>query len=89
MKFQGDRRTVIDGPFTETKELVAGFWLVALQVQSGGHRVGEALPQATGAESEIEIRQIFDAEDFTNATPEIIAQEEALRKAAASKSHEH
>ena len=61
----GAKRTVIDGPFAETKELIAGFWLMAGEVEGGGDRMGQALPQPLpGEESEIEIRQVFEAEDF-------------------------
>jgi hypothetical protein len=82
VRFSGKNRTVIDGPFSETKELVAGFWL--FQVKS----LAEAIewvkrcpnPFPTG-ESEIEIRQIFEAEDFgAEFTPELRKQEEELGK---------
>jgi hypothetical protein len=81
VRFSGAKRTVIDGPFAETKELIAGFWL--LQAKS----LQEAIewmkrspnPFETG-ESEIEIRQVFEAEDFgAEFTPELRAQEERLR----------
>ena len=77
--FDGKSRTVIDGPFSETKELIAGFWL--WQVKS----VAEAVewirrsPFRNGTE-EVEIRRVFEAEDFgANMTPELKAQEESLR----------
>ncbi|MGH8133898.1 MAG: YciI family protein [Steroidobacteraceae bacterium] len=80
VKFGGGRSTVIDGPFTETKELIAGFWL--WQVKS----IDEAVewirrsPFSKGSE-EIEIRRVFEAEDFgANLTPELRAQEERARE---------
>ena len=77
--------TVIDGPFTETKELVAGFWIWQVQVAGGGDRVGQALPEPDGGDSEIEIRQVFEAEDFGEAfTPELREQEERCAQAAAA-----
>ena len=74
-------RTVIDGPFAETKELVAGFWIWQVKSLRRGDRVGEALPEpASPAKAEIEIRQVFEAEDFGAAfTPELREAEERLR----------
>jgi hypothetical protein len=80
VKFSGSQRTVIDGPFAETKELIAGFWL--WQVQSLQEAIDwvKRCPNPGGEESEIEIRQVFEAEDFGPAlTPELRAQEERLR----------
>jgi hypothetical protein len=78
--FSGERRTVTDGPFTETKELVAGFWLWQV------HSIEEAVewvkrcPNPMLTDSDIEIRPVFEAEDFgENLTPEVKAQEEQLR----------
>jgi hypothetical protein len=82
VKFGGGKSTVIDGPFTETKELIAGFWL--WQVKS----IEEAIewirrsPFRKGSET-IEIRRVFEAEDFTEMTPELKAQEAQLRARAA------
>jgi hypothetical protein len=82
VKFGGGKSTVIDGPFTETKELIAGFWL--WQVKS----IEEAVewirrsPFRKGSET-IEIRRVFEAEDFTEMTPELKAQEAQLRARAA------
>ena len=81
IKFSGSKRTVIDGPFTETKELVAGYWL--WQVKSMDEAI-EWLKRAPfdGGE-EVEIRPVFEAEDFGEAfTPELRAQEERLRAEA-------
>jgi hypothetical protein len=82
VKFSGEKRTVIDGPFTETKELIAGFWL--LQVKSKEEAIEWAKrspnPHGPGAETELEIRQVFEAEDFgAEFTPELREQEARLR----------
>ncbi|MDB5172841.1 MAG: dehydrogenase [Phycisphaerales bacterium] len=87
VRFSGNKRTVIDGPFSETKELVAGFWL--LQVKSKEEAI-EWIKRSPnpfpGADSEIEIRQVFEAEDFgANLTPEVREQEERLRNQMAAK----
>ena len=77
VRFSGKDRSVIDGPFTETKELVAGFWI--LQVRSKDEVV-EWIKRAPFREGEVEIRQIMELDDFGDAaTPEIRAQEERLR----------
>jgi hypothetical protein len=83
VKFSGGKKTVIDGPFTETKELVAGFWL--WQVKSKDEAI-EWLKRAPFEETEVEIRQVFETEDFGPAmTPELREQEERLRKQVAEK----
>ena len=77
VRFDGSRRTVIDGPFAETKELVAGFWL--WQVKSMDEAIAwlKRCPNPHNEDSEVEIRQVFEAEDFGEAfTPEMRAQEE-------------
>jgi hypothetical protein len=80
VRFSGGKRTVIDGPFTETKELVAGFWL--WQVKSKEEAI-EWLKRAPFEETEVEIRQVFEAEDFGPAlTPELREQGERLRAQA-------
>ena len=77
VKFEGAKRTVIDGPFTESKELIAGFWL--WQVRSMDEAV-EWLKRAPFREEAVEIRQVFEAEDLgAEFTPELRAQEERLR----------
>lgn len=87
VKFSGDRRTVIDGPFTETKELVAGFWMIQVRSkQEAIEWVKRAPNPFPGTESEIEIRQVFEAEDFGPAlTRELREQEERIRAQVASK----
>lgn len=80
VKFSGDKRTVIDGPFPETKELIAGFWIWKVKSKEEAIDWVKRCPNPTGAESEIEIRQLFDMEDFgAELTPELRAQEERLR----------
>jgi len=81
VRFSGSKRTVIDGPFAETKELIAGFWL--WQVKSLDEAV-EWLKRAPFHEGEVEIRQVFEVEDFGPALkPEFRQQEERVRAAAA------
>ena len=83
VKFDGGKRTVIDGPFAETKELIAGFWL--WQVRSMEEAV-EWLKRAPFQEGEVEIRQVFETEDFGDQlTPELREQEERLRAELESK----
>ena len=84
VKFSGTTRTVIDGPFAETKELIAGFWL--WQVKSRDEAI-EWLKRAPFQEGEVEIRQIHSAEDFASVDPtgELRAQEDRLRKTMESR----
>src|SRR5229473_2396159 len=80
VKFSGDKRTVIDGPFAETKELVAGFWIWQVKSREEAIEWVKRCPNPTGVEAEIEIRQVFEAEDFgAEFTPELREQEERLR----------
>jgi hypothetical protein len=78
--FSGNKRTVVDGPFTETKELIAGFWILQVKSKEEVLEWVKRCPNPTGEESQIEIRQIFDSADFENATPELLEQEERLRQ---------
>jgi hypothetical protein len=83
VRFSGKQRTVTDGPFTEAKELVAGFWL--WQVRSKEEAI-EWLKRAPFKEGEVEIRQVFEAEDFgAEFTPELREQEERVRRQVAAK----
>ena len=83
VKFSGDKRTVIDGPFTESKELIAGFWLWQCNSLQEAIEWAKRCPNPTGAESELEIRQVFEAEDFGEAfTPELQEQENRIRAEA-------
>ncbi len=88
VKFSGSTRTVIDGPFAETKELIAGYWL--WQCKSKEEAIAWAKrcpnPAVDGKEGELEIRQVFEADDFgAEFTPELREQEERIRSKAAKK----
>jgi hypothetical protein len=86
VKFSGTKRTVIDGPFAEVKELIAGFWLIDVKSKEEAIEWVKRVPNPTGEESEIEIRQVFEAEDFGPAlTPELREQEAQLRAQVAAK----
>ena len=87
VRFSGAKRTVIDGPFAETKELVAGFWLWQVKSKEEAIEWVKRCPNPfPGSDSEIEIRQVFEAEDFgAEFTPELRAQEERLRAQVAKK----
>ncbi|HEY7412131.1 MAG TPA: YciI family protein [Vicinamibacteria bacterium] len=87
VRFSGDKRTVIDGPFSETKELVAGFWLFQVKSKEECIEWVKRCPNPfPDQESEIEIRQVFEADDFgAEYTPELRAQEERQRAAMAAK----
>jgi hypothetical protein len=87
VKFSGDKRTVVDGPFAETKELVAGFWLWQVKSKEEAIEWVKRCPNPMPGDSEIEIRQVFEADDFgAELTPELRQQEERLRAQAAKKS---
>jgi hypothetical protein len=80
VKFSGDQRTVIDGPFTEAKELIAGFWLIQVKSKEEAIEWVKRVPNPTGEEGEIEIRRVFEAEDFGDEfTPELREQEQRIR----------
>jgi hypothetical protein len=82
VKFSGSKRTVIDGPFAETKELIAGFWLWQVKSKEEAIDWVKRCPNPHSEDCEIEIRQIFEAEDFGAAlTPELRAKEEQMRGA--------
>ncbi len=84
VRFSGAKRTLIDGPFTETKELVAGFWLWEVKSKEEAIEWVKRCPAPMEGDSQIEIRQVFEAEDFGEAfTPELRQQEERLRAHAA------
>jgi hypothetical protein len=87
VKFSGAKRTVIDGPFTETKELIAGFWLWQVRSMDEAIEWVKRCPNPfEEGESEIEIRQVFEADDFgAEFTPELREQEERLRKQMTAK----
>jgi hypothetical protein len=80
VRFSGTKRTVIDGPFAETKELVAGFWIWKVKSKEEAIEWVKRCPNPMPTDSEIEIRQIFEAEDFgAEFTPELREQEKRLR----------
>ena len=84
VKFEGEKRTVIDGPFAETKELIAGFWL--WQVRSMDEAVEWLKRAPFDGGTEVEIRRVFETEDFgANATPEILEREARLRAQTSDK----
>ena len=86
VKFSGTQRTVIDGPFAETKELIAGFWLFEVKSKEEAIEWVKRCPNPMEGESEIEIRQVFETSDFGDAlTPELKEAEERLRATAATK----
>jgi hypothetical protein len=86
VKFSGKKRTVVDGPFAETKELVAGFWIWEVKSFDEAIEWVKRCPNPMPGESEIEVRQVFEPEDFGEAfTPELRAQEERIRAQAGSK----
>ena len=86
VRFSGKNRTVIDGPFTETKELIAGFWLWQVRSMEEAVEWVKRCPNPFHTESEIEIRQVFEAEDFgAEFTPELREQEERLRSRLSDK----
>jgi hypothetical protein len=86
VRFSGSNRRVIDGPFTEAKELIAGFWLWQVRSMEEAVEWVKRCPNPFEGESEIEIRQVFEADDFgPELTPELREQEERLRKQVAGK----
>jgi hypothetical protein len=81
IRFAGDKRTVIDGPFAETKELIAGFWLIQTKSRDEAIEWAKRIPNvAPDEEWEVEVRQVFEDEDFGDAvSPELLAKEADLR----------
>jgi hypothetical protein len=93
VRFSGTKRTVIDGPFTETKELIAGFWLLQVRSKEEAIEWVKRMPNISQEDSEIEIRQVFGGEDFGLLTPEVNEQlaqlhEDAARAATAAGDHQ-
>ena len=85
IRFNGDKRTVIDGPFAETKELIAGYWLWQVRSMEEAVEWVKRCPNPMEGESEIEIRPFFEEEDFgPEFTPELRQKEERLRQEAAA-----
>jgi hypothetical protein len=86
VKFSGEKVTVVDGPFSEAKELIAGFWLWQVKSKDEAIEWVKRCPHPPQGEMEIEVRQIFEAEDFgAEFTPELREQEERLRAEIAAK----
>jgi hypothetical protein len=87
VKFAGSKRIVTDGPFAETKELIAGFWLIQVKSKAEAIEWVKRAPNPMpGTESEIEIRQVFEVDDFGESlTPELKQAEEKLRAQASAK----
>jgi len=86
IKFAGSKRTVVDGPFAETKELIAGFWLWQVKSMDEAIEWVKRIPNPTGDQGEVEIRQVFEADDFgANLTPEARKREERVRSQAAAR----
>ena len=85
VKFSGSKRTVVDGPFTEAKEIIAGFWILQTKTKEEVIEWVKRCPNPTGEDSEIQIRQIFEAEDFGEEfTPELREQEQRVAQQAAN-----
>ena len=85
VRFQGEKRTVVDGPFAETKELIAGYWIWQVRSMEEAVEWVKRCPNPMEGPSEIEIRQIFESDDFgAEFTPELRAKEERLRAEAAA-----
>ena len=81
IRFSGEKRTVIDGPFTETKELIAGFWMFQVKSKEEAIEWVKRCPNPLEGEPEIEIRQVFEASDFgAEFTPELREAEERMRE---------
>jgi len=86
VRFSGTKRTVIDGPFPETKELIAGFWLIQVKSKEEAIEWVKRIPNPDGADTDVEIRQVFEAEDFgPELTAEAREQERRLRAELASR----
>jgi hypothetical protein len=86
VKLSGSKRTVVDGPFAETKELVAGFWLIQVSSKEEAIEWVKRIPNPDGGDTEVEIRQVFEAEDFgAELTPELREQERRLRNEVAGR----
>ena len=86
VRISGSKRTVVDGPFSETKELVAGFWLIQVTSKEEAIEWAKRIPNPDGVDAEVEIRQVFEAEDFgAEFSPELREQERRLRAEIASR----
>jgi len=80
VRFSGSKRSVVEGPFAETTELIAGFWLIETKSKEEAIEWVKRIPNPDNEESEVEVRQVFEADDFgAEFTPELREQEERLR----------
>ena len=87
VKLSGSKRTVTEGPFDDTKSLVSGFWMIQVKSKAEAIEWARRCPQPhLGEEAEIEIRQVFETEDFENAPAEVVEQEKKFRSARAKRS---
>jgi hypothetical protein len=85
VEFNGNRRSVTDGPFAETKELIAGFWIIQVKSTDEAIEWVKRCPNPMGSGyAQIEIRRMFETADFENATPELIEQEEGQKRRSAA-----
>lgn len=90
IRFNGAKRSVIDGPFAETKELIAGYWVWQVKSMEEAVEWAKRCPNPMEGESELEIRPFFEAEDFgAEFTPELRAKEERLRREAGQQATDH
>ena len=81
--FRGGKRIVTDGPFAETKELIAGFWMIQVKSKEEAVECARRCPEPMpGEDAQIELRQVFEAADFNNAPAEVLEQEQRLRRQA-------
>ncbi len=84
--FRGGKRVVTDGPFAETKELIAGFWMIQVKSKEEAVEWAKRCPDPMpGEDAQIELRQVFEASDFADAPAEVLEQEQRLRQKAAHK----
>ena len=85
VRFGGGKKTVVDGPFAETKELIAGYWILQASSKDEVLEWVKKIPAGTGQPSEVEVRQVYDVEDFGDAfTPELAEQDARIREQAES-----
>ena len=88
VRFSGQRKTVIDGPFSEAKELIAGFWIWNVKSMEEAVEWAKRIPNPDNQDSDVELRPVFEAEDFgAEFTPELRAQEERLRAEISRQQH--
>jgi hypothetical protein len=84
VRFSGSKRTVVDGPFPAARDLVAGYWVIQVKSREEAIEWVKRIPNPDGGESEVEIRQVFEASDFANLPPEVAKLEESFRTSTSS-----